>query len=254
MKKILLIGIGAGDPEYLTIQAIKALNQTDIFFILDKGEAKDKLIALRRLICERYIDSSRHYRIAEASNPERERDTADYDASIDSLNRDKQTLFAELIGQMRDGETGAFLVWGDPSLYDSSIRILDGLIADGQPLDYDVIPGITSVQALTARHRIPLNQIGRAVQITTGRRLREGWPAGVDSVVVMLDAQDSFRQLLDQELYIYWGAYVGTADEILIAGRLSEVAESIAQTRAAAREANGWIMDSYLLRRAAPRA
>lgn len=249
MKKILVIGIGAGDPDYLTIQAIKALNQADVFFILDKGESKDKLIALRRLILERYIDAGRAYRIAEASNPERERDTPDYDASIDSLNRDKQAVFEQLIGQLDDGETGAFLVWGDPSLYDSTLRILDGVIASGQRLAYDVIPGITSVQALTARHRIPLNQIGRAVQITTGRRLRQGWPDGVDSVVVMLDAQDSYRHVVDQDLHIYWGAYVGTADEILIAGKLADVAERIVQTRAAARQANGWIMDSYLLRR-----
>jgi len=176
MKDILIIGIGAGDPDYLTTQAIKALNRADVFFILDKGEAKDKLIALRRLILDRYIAPGRHYRILEATNPERERDVVNYDASIDSLNRDKQAVFEQLIGQLQDGETGAFLVWGDPSLYDSTIRILDGVIAGGMALDYEVIPGITSVQALTARHRIPLNQIGRAVQITTGRRLREGWP------------------------------------------------------------------------------
>ncbi|UQY35002.1 precorrin-6A synthase (deacetylating) [Pseudomonas fulva] len=249
MNDILIIGIGAGDPDYLTTQAIKALNRADVFFILDKGEAKDKLIALRRLILDRYIAPERHYRVLETTNPERERNVADYDASIDSLNRDKQAVFEQLLGQLQDGETGAFLVWGDPSLYDSTIRILDGVIASGMPLDYEVIPGITSVQALTARHRIPLNQIGRAVQITTGRRLREGWPEGVDSVVVMLDAGDSYRHLIDEDLHIYWGAYVGTPDEILIAGKLAEVAERIATTRAAAREANGWIMDSYLLRR-----
>ena len=249
MKNILVIGIGAGDPDYLTTQAIKALNRADVFFILDKGEAKDKLIALRRLILERHIEPGRDYRLLEATNPERERDVTNYDASIDDLNRDKQAVFEALIGQLHEGETGAFLVWGDPSLYDSTLRILDGVIAGGMALDYEVIPGITSVQALTARHRIPLNQIGRAVQITTGRRLREGWPDGVDSVVVMLDAQDSYRQLQDPNLHIYWGAYVGTADEILIAGRLGDVAERIASTRAAARAANGWIMDSYLLRR-----
>jgi precorrin-6A synthase len=42
---------------------------------------------------------------------------------------------------------------------------------------------------------------------------------------------------------------VGTADEILIAGALDEVAEQIAATRAEARERNGWIMDSYLLKK-----
>ena len=114
-----------------------------------------------------------------------------------------------------------------------------------------MIPGITSLQALTARHRVPLNQIGRAVEITTGRLLAEGWPQGVDSVAVMLDAKDTYLGFIGQGLHIYWGAYVGTADEILIAGPLDEVAERIAATRAEARERNGWIMDSYLMRKSA---
>ena len=37
MRKLLLIGIGAGDPEQLTVQAINAMNTVDAFFVLDKG-------------------------------------------------------------------------------------------------------------------------------------------------------------------------------------------------------------------------
>ncbi|HEY4805840.1 MAG TPA: SAM-dependent methyltransferase, partial [Paraburkholderia sp.] len=47
VKKILIIGIGAGDPNYLTMQAIDALNAANVFFVMDKGPAKDKLVALR---------------------------------------------------------------------------------------------------------------------------------------------------------------------------------------------------------------
>ncbi|MEA2926682.1 MAG: precorrin-6A synthase, partial [Alphaproteobacteria bacterium] len=35
MRKILIIGIGAGDPEYVTVQAVNALNRVDAFFIPD---------------------------------------------------------------------------------------------------------------------------------------------------------------------------------------------------------------------------
>ncbi|GAD63557.1 precorrin-6A synthase (deacetylating) [Aquipseudomonas alcaligenes] len=249
MKELLLVGIGAGDPDYITQQAIKALRRSDVIFLMDKGPAKHKLNALRREICERFLDGH-NPRFAEGQQPERERDAADYRASVDELNRDKQAVFEQLIDeQMSDGEVAAFMVWGDPSLYDSSIRIIESIAAARSGLSYDVIPGITSLQALTARHRIPLNQIGRAVEITTGRLLAEGWPQGVDSVAVMLDAKDTYLRFVGQGLHIYWGAYVGTADEILIAGALDEVAERIAATRTQARENNGWIMDSYLLRR-----
>jgi precorrin-6A synthase len=249
MKELLLVGIGAGDPDYITMQALKALRRADVIFLLDKGPAKHKLNALRREICARFLDGHTP-RFAEGVQPEREREAADYRASVDELNRDKQAVFEQLIdAQMADGEVAAFMVWGDPSLYDSSIRIVEAIAAARNDLRYEVIPGITSLQALTARHRVPLNSIGRAVEITTGRLLAESWPQGVDSVAVMLDAKDTYLRFVGQGLHIYWGAYVGTADEILIAGALDEVAERIAATREQARERNGWIMDSYLLRK-----
>lgn len=250
MKKLLIIGIGAGNPEYITVQAINALNQVDVFFILDKGNSKEKLIHLRQEICERYITDP-NYRFVEAGSPERERGVADYGSSVRDLNQAKQQVFERLIDEnLADGECGAFLVWGDPSLYDSTIRILDAILKDGRlQFEYDVIPGISSVQALAARHKVPLNSIGKSIEITTGRRLAEGFPDRVDSVVVMLDAEDTYQRLKAPELDIYWGAYVGTPDEILIAGKLKDVADEIQRVRHAAREANGWIMDTYLLRR-----
>ncbi|MFC3694829.1 precorrin-6A synthase (deacetylating) [Chenggangzhangella methanolivorans] len=248
-KTIKIIGIGAGDPDHLTIQAVKALSQVDVVFLMDKGPAKEKLNALRKKICARHM-GERAYRFVDAANPERERE-GDYLAAVADLNARKQAVFERLIAaELRDGECGAFLVWGDPSLYDSTIRLVEAIAASGRhDLDWDVIPGITSVQALTARHRTTLNAIGRAVTITPGRRLAERFPDGVDSVVVMLDAENAFRRLREDDVDIYWGAYVGTPDEILIAGKLDDVAGEIERVRAEARAAHGWIMDSYLLRR-----
>jgi precorrin-6A synthase len=113
-----------------------------------------------------------------------------------------------------------------------------------------VIPGVSSISALVARHRTTMNQIGRAVQLTTGRRLATGWPADADDVFVLLDAHTTFERFADQGLHIYWGAYVGTPDEILLSGPLdSALAARISSARAEAREKHGWIMDTYLLRR-----
>ena len=112
MKQLLVIGIGAGNPDYITMQAVKALNRVDVFFLMDKGQSKDKLIDLRREICERYI-SDPDYRFVEAHSPERERGDVDYTASVDDLNRAKQQTFERLINdQLSDGQCGGFLVWG----------------------------------------------------------------------------------------------------------------------------------------------
>lgn len=249
MKTLLIIGIGAGNPDHLTVQAIAALNRCDVIFIMDKGEAKASMITLRRQICERFI-TDRAYRFAEAQSPQWDRNAGQYSAVVDGLNRDKQAVFEQLIADsLNDGETGGILVWGDPSLYDSTIRIVEQ-IAGSSEIAYEVFPGISSLHALTAAHRTTLNTIGGSVVITTGRRLASGLPADADSIFVMLDADSTYRQFAaDPALEIFWGAYIGTPDEILIAGRLHDVANEIERRRSTAKQAHGWIMDSYLLRK-----
>jgi precorrin-6A synthase len=249
MRKILIIGIGAGNPDYVTVQAINALNQVDVFFIPDKGAEKAALQQLRKEICERFIENAT-YRMVDVKSPQRTGPGSDYRASVDEwharLEANYEGLFME---ELAEGECGAFLVWGDPTLYDSTLRIIEKIHSKGFALEYDVIPGISSVQALAARHRIALNRIGEPVLITTGRRLAEGFPNNIDSVVVMLDGDQAFKRVVSDDLDIYWGAYLGTKDEILVAGKLAEVMGDIERIRKQAREETGWIMDTYLLRK-----
>jgi precorrin-6A synthase len=248
MRQILVIGIGAGNPDYVTMQAVDALNRADVFFIPNKGNEKDALRTLRTDICERFI-KDRRYRTIEIQMPERAKTFDDYRANVvdwhAAIAAAYETAFA---AELRDGETGALLVWGDPSLYDSTLRIIETIRSNGMALDYEVIPGITSVQALAARHRIPLNRIGEPVLLTTGRRLVDGVP-DVGNVVVLLDGEQTFARYADQDLDIFWGAYLGTPEEILVSGPLREVADEIEATRQRARQENGWIMDTYLLRK-----
>ena len=65
----------------------------------------------------------------------------------------------------------------------------------------------------------------------------------------MLDADCAFQQLDPAGITIWWGAYLGMPQQLLASGPLAEVAASVLSQRAAAREAHGWIMDTYLLRR-----
>lgn len=247
-----MIGIGAGDPEQLTLQAVRALRDTDVFFILDKGEVKSDLTGLRRYMLDAHVPEGT-YRIVEARDPDRDRSAggAAYSPAVGDWRSARAGIYARLIAEeLGEDETGAFLVWGDPALYDSTLAILEEVLASGTvAFAYDVIPGISSVSSLAARHRTGLNRVARPVQITTGRRLAEGFPDGVDDVVVMLDAHQRFRQYADEDLDIYWGAYLGTPDEILVSGPIAEAAPRIERLRAEARERKGWIMDTYLLRR-----
>ena len=83
--------------------------------------------------------------------------------------------------------------------------------------------------------------------ITTGRQLRDNGLSG--SAVVMLDADCSFRTCPPQTR-IWWGAYLGTPDELLASGTVGEIGDRIVEMRAEARGRHGWIMDTYLLRSA----
>ena len=257
MRTVYVIGIGAGDPEHVTVQAIKALNEVDVFFVLDKGDAKSELVELREEILRRYVTRP-GYRIVHGQDPDRDRTSDRYGAAVQDWRRRRADVCERLLdAELVDGQVGAFLVWGDPALYDSTIGIIEDVAGRaGMALNWRVVPGISSVSALAARHRVSLNQVGGAVQITTGRRLRAGLPDGVDDAVVMLDADAAFASLAEQDqkdLEIYWGAYVGTSDEILVSGPVAQVADRILAARAEARRRKGWIMDSYLLRRPSSR-
>jgi len=251
MRRLLVIGIGAGDPEYVTMQAVNALNAADVFFVVDKGEDKASLVALREQILGRYVRDQDGYRIVEIPDPPRDRAAAAYTAAVEDWHEKRSELFeAAIASELAADGIGAFLVWGDPALYDSTLRVIDRILARGAvQFDYDVIPGITSVQALVAKHRLPLNRIGEPIHITTGRRLADGMPEGLDSAVVMLDAGFAPREFDDPRLHVYWGAYLGTPDEVLLSGRLVDVAEEIERTKRELRDEHGWIMDTYLLRR-----
>jgi precorrin-6A synthase len=250
MKKLYVIGIGAGNPEYITVQAIKALNLVDVFFFMDKGELKSDLVRLRKEICERYIEH-RSYRMVEAADPARDPAITDYKARVEQWHRERVLIYEKLIAEeLTENQCGAFLVWGDPSLYDSTLRIIDQVVARGRiRFEYEVIPGITSIQALAARHRITLNGIGESICITTGRKLAAGLGAPMERVIVMLDGNCAFKDIAGQEnaIQIFWGAYLGTEDEILVHGNLPDAAAEIEQKRTEARRRKGWIMDTYLL-------
>lgn len=248
MITLTLIGIGTGNPDHLTLQAIHAMQAADLILIPLKGAEKDDLAGLRRAMCKRHITG--HTRIVEFDMPLRD-SGHDY---LTAVNQWHDAIAEAWLSEItacfpdRNGNV-ALLIWGDPSLYDSTLRITERL-AKHISLTCRVIPGITAIQALCAAHVIPLNQVGAAVTITTGRQLRDnGWPNGADTVVVMLDGECSFLSLQSNDLHIWWGAFLGMEEEILDHGPLTEIANRIRTKRAAARAAHGWIMDIYLLRR-----
>ncbi|WP_206795422.1 precorrin-6A synthase (deacetylating) [Amycolatopsis sp. MtRt-6] len=255
MRTVLVIGIGAGDPEMITLQAVRALNRVDVIMVLDKGKESRPLVELREEICRRHL-RDRPYRIVEVPDPRRPRRSdglsmAEYEAAVRDWHvKRAEALETVLLDDVAEDGCAAFLVVGDPSLYDSTIRVVRNILDRGNvEFGWEVVPGITSLQALTARHRIPLNGIGEPVAITTGRRLSADAELPDGTTAVMLDDALACQAIDDPEVRIYWGANIGTPEEVLREGPLTEVIGEIADARAELRERTGWVMDTYLLRR-----
>ncbi|MEP5197805.1 MAG: precorrin-6A synthase (deacetylating) [Paracoccaceae bacterium] len=244
MDELVLIGIGAGNPDHLTRQGEAALRAADAVLIPQKGAGKADLAELRFETCRRILGNED--KIVPVNMPVRDVE-GDYHQGVNDWHDAIAQAWQTALAGAGHPTKVAMLIWGDPSLYDSSLRIAARL--SPQPKT-TVIPGITALQALTAAHTIPLNDVNAPVLITTGRQLRDfGWPKGADTVAVMLDGECSFRHLDPEGIQIWWGAYVGMDNEILATGALAEVSEQIVALRADARAAHGWIMDIYLLRR-----
>jgi precorrin-6A synthase len=250
MRKVYAIGIGTGNPDHVTVQAIKALNRVQVVFLLDKGDDKADLATLRRDICERYIEG-RPYRVVELEDTPRDPSVPCYEARVAQWHERRLARYERAIAEeLADDAAGAILVWGDPSLYDSTLRLLEAVRQRGHvSFEYEVIPGISSPQVLAASHKITLNRIGGAVHLTTGRRLASAAAEELDDVLVMLDGECAFSTIPDADLDIFWGAYLGTEHEILISGPLAQCKGEIVRARSAARAEHGWIMDTYLLRK-----
>ena len=247
--ELLLIGIGTGNPEHLTLQAIRALNRADLVLVPRKGADKADLADLRRAICAEVVTNPAT-RLAEFDMPVRDPANPSYLGRVNDWHDAIAARWSQAIDAHPGARTVALLVWGDPALYDSTLRIAARL---GGEVGVTVIPGLMSPQVLAAAHGIPLNDLGAPFLVTTGRRLREGgWPEGVDTLVVMLDGECAFDSLAPGGVTIWWGAYVGMENQITDHGPLAEAGPRIRAAREAARAAHGWIMDIYLLRRDHP--
>lgn len=240
--RVRILGIGMG-PRHLTGEVADALAGCDYAVAARKRE-DDGLLALRRAVCDAY-----GVPLVAVPDPERDRDApADYPAAVAAWHEARVAAYERVLAER--GGTAAFLVWGDPALYDSTLRIVERIAERGTiPVVHDVLPGISAPQILAARHRIVLHEVGRPVHVTPARRLPGAVADGQDNIVVMLGAEPRFEGLEDWS--IWWGANLGTDTEELVAGRIGDVLPMIGTARKRARDRAGWVMDIALLRRSA---
>jgi precorrin-2/cobalt-factor-2 C20-methyltransferase len=134
-----LVGVGPGDPELLTLKAVRILGSTPVIAYPSSGE--DKAVAYT--IASRYVTSgAEHLPLLIPMERRRARGQAAYDAAA--------TL---LLGRLRTGRDVAYVCEGDPLFYGSGMYLCTR-IAGRAPIA--IVPGITSLTAAAAAIARPL--------------------------------------------------------------------------------------------------
>ncbi|MCU4138378.1 MAG: Precorrin-2 methylase [Thermodesulfobacteria bacterium] len=242
VKKVYLIGMGPGNLKYLTLEAVDLIKRLPLFLIPLKSSKKTYLTEKRKEILYK-IRKDRNFKIVEIPFPERKR-SFQYKEAVTSWRRKKAEILIKVLQKESTEEVG-FIIWGDPSIYDGHIEIFKD-VQKQIPIEFEIIPGISAFQILSAKHKIPLTRIAGSLLFTTPRGLKK-FSEIKENTVVFLDNYESYRKFNQKDLKIYWGAYLGTEKEVLLSGRLSEVKEKIIELRRKLRKENGWIMEIYFL-------
>lgn len=161
MRELWLVGIGTGNPDHLTLEGRRALREAALVLVPRKGSGKDDLADLRHAILESAGASAP---VVEFDMPVRD-ETLPYMDRVYRWHDEIAHRWSDTIARSDVEGPVALLVWGDPGLYDSTLRIAERLRPAPR---IRVVPGISALQALTAAHAIPFNMVNGAVTVTTG--------------------------------------------------------------------------------------
>ena len=110
-----LVGIGTGNVEHITLQAIRALNSADVILLPRKGPDKADLAELRRSICAKVLTNP-ETRIVEFDLPIRDYDTPSYRAGVEDWHDAIAHIWRQtLLETLPAGGRAALMVWGAQS-------------------------------------------------------------------------------------------------------------------------------------------
>ncbi len=156
--KLSVIGIGPGDPELLTLKAVRIIKESAVLCV-PKGREEGSSLALS--IVEKAV-SLDGKEIIEAHFPMRktrgsqESGVRSQESEKDELNNKWNEIAETILSKLRKGNDVAFLTLGDPTIYSTFFYLYDKLLELHPGLDIEIIPGVSSINASAARANVYL--------------------------------------------------------------------------------------------------
>ncbi len=201
--KVSLVGAGPGDPELLTLKALKAIENADA--VVYDRLVSDAILALIPRGCPRFFAGK----------------------SCKEKAMTQEEIHELLVTLALEGKHAVRLKGGDPLLFGRGGE--EALELARHHIDFEIIPGITSAQGCGAYAGIPLTHRGLA----TGVRFITGHRVTAEDTADPLDL--NWQSLADPDTTLV--VYMGLANLGIIAEKL--MAHGLSATTPAAAIANG---------------
>lgn len=218
--RVTLVGAGPGDPEYLTLRALRALRESDV--ILFDSLVSDEVLAFARSEARRILVGKR------AGRP----------------SCRQEEINALMIRLARAGHHVVRLKSGDPMVFGRAGEEIESLHRAQIPVT--IVPGISAAQALACALGVSLThrELAQTLQFVTGHSRQGGLPAAIDwqavadpaiTTVIYMGARlarDIVARLaasgLEGDTPLAFGVALGRADEVVGYQRLDELESFVA--------------------------
>ena len=170
------IGVGPGDPELLTLKALRLIQEADVISYLESNGGSSNSQS-KTIAAEALASVTKSQTFIPVIMP------MSFDRGV--ANKVYDAAAVEIQHAIDSGKTVAFLCEGDPLFFGSFTYLLERLQAKNT---CQVVPGISSVHAAAAAIQLPLTVLQESFAVVSGRHTSEQLLSTLqthDSVVIM---------------------------------------------------------------------